>query len=386
MRIVPLLRPLLVALSLGAVLGAAPGCKKTPPIEAEVTTEGSVEIPEAIVEENDNGSVTWSIAPDGNVKGLLKTPDGKPITKNVTGELVWVGPSGETKVPVAVEPKTGYLIGTGPALQDDFTPINYKLNVENKPWGGTLHVPRGGTLELHNSAKASIGIVPEGKVGPNGGVIQVIGDDRVEVVAEKSTGQVRVYFLDPDYKVIKGPDRQVKIAIGGESPEIVVLEPEPKVGLFFVGRLKTKVDPVRVSVAVTHHDVSRAAIVGWAPTTHLVVGTRAPRVRLLVASGWAAPDVDVHVRAPSPVVVVHEEFDDDVRVDVRHRGHGHGHGHGHAVVGAGAGVSVGVGVHVAVPRPPPPPSLHVGVGVGVHAGAGVRAGAGAGVHAGGRRH
>jgi hypothetical protein len=367
MRIVPLLRPLLVAFSLGAVLGVAPGCKKTATTDAEVTAEGTLEIPEAIVEENDNGSVAWSVAPEGKVRAILKTPDGKPITKNVTGELVWVAPSGETKVPVTVEPKTGLVVATGPALQEDITPISYNLQVEGKPWGGTLHVPKGGTLELHSNAKAAVGVIPEGKVGPNGGVIQFIGEDRVEVVAEKTSGQVRVYFLDPEFKVIKGPKRKVKIAIAGETPEVIILEPEPKVGLYFVGKLKTRVDPVRVTVAVTHNDVSRVAIVGWAPTTHLIVGARAPRVRLLVASGWAAPDVDVHVRAPGPTVVVHT--DEDIMIKGPH-----GRARGHAV--AGAGVGVGVGVNVALPRPPPPPSLKVGVGV--HAGAGVQAGAGAG--------
>jgi hypothetical protein len=388
MRTAPLLRPVLAALCLGAVLVAAPACKKA---SSEVTVEAPapeavVDIPEAIIEENENGSVAWSVAPEGQVKAIVKSTDGKPITKNITGELLWKGPKGDEKIPVTVEEKTGFLIATGPRLDDDLTEIGYNLQVDSKPWGGTLHVPRGGTLELQESAKVSVA-VPEGKVGPNGGVIQFIGEDRVEVVADKGgSGQVRVYFLDPEFKVIKGPDRKVKIAIVGDSPEVVILEPEPAGGLFFVGRLRTKVDPVRVTVAVTNRTVTHAAIVGWAPRTRLVVGARAPRVRLMVASGWD-PDIDVRVRARGPTVVVHDDDDDRgrVRVKVTGRGHDHrDHDHGRVKVGGGAHVGVGVGVHVAVPRPPPPPSLHVGVGVGVHAGAGVKAGAGAraggGVH------
>jgi hypothetical protein len=379
MRTVPLLRPVLAALCLGAVLVAAPACKKASsevaPAPVDVAAEGVVDIPEAIVEENDNGSVAWSIASDGQLKAVVKSTDGKPITKNITGELLWKGPNGDEKIPVALD-KTGYVVASGPKLQDDLTEITYNLQVESKPWLGTLHVPRGGTLDLQESANVSV-TVPEGKVGPNGGVIQVVGEDRVEVVADKSTGQVRAYFLDPEFKVIKGPNRKVRIAIAGETPEVIILEPEPTVGLYFVGRARTRVDPVRLTVAVTNQNVTHTRIVGFRPHTRLVVGARAPRVKFLVASGWE-PDVDVRVRTRAPTVIVN---DHDDRVRVKLKGRGHHDGRVHAGAGAAVGVGVGVGVAVAVPRPPPPPSIRVGVGVGVHAGAGVQAGAGA--HAGG---
>lgn len=365
MRTVSFLRPVLAALSLGAVLVAAPACKKASsdvaPAPVPAADEGTADIPEAIVEENENGSVAWSIAPDGQLKAIVKSTAGKPITKNITGELVWKGPNGDQKIPVTIDAKTGYLVATGPQLTDDLTEINYNLVVENKPWVGTLHVPRGGTLELQESAKVAV-TVPAGKVGPNGGVVQVVGEDRVEVIADKNTGQVRAYFLDPEFKVIKPPNRKVKIAIAGETPEIVVLEPEPTAGLYFVGRARTRVDPVRLTVAVTNHEVVHTSIVGFVPHRILVVGPRAPRVRFLVASGWD-PEVDVRVRGRGPTVVVHEDPRPVIRVHERG-----------PHVAAGVGVGVGVGVHVAVPRPPPPPSIHVGasVGVGVRAGAGVR--------------
>lgn len=385
MRTVPLLRPMLAALCLGAVLVAAPACKKASsdvtPAPVPVAEEGLVDMPEAIVEENDNGSVAWSVASDGQLKAIVKSTAGKPITKNITGELLWKGPNGDEKIPITVD-KSGYVVATGPKLQDDLTEITYNLQVENKPWLGTLHVPRGGTLELSASANEGTNVavtVPAGKVGPNGGVVQVVGEDRVEVIADKNTGQVRAYFLDPEFKVIKGPNRKVRIAIAGETPEIIVLEPEPTVGLYFVGRARTRVDPLRLTVAVTNHEVTHTRIVGFQPHTRLVVGARAPRVKFLVASGWE-PDVDVRVHGRGPAVVVRDDDDHHHgRVDVRVRDHGpppH--------VRAGAGVSVGVGVAVAVPRPPPPPSLHVGVGVGVHAGAGVQAGGGVRVKGKGR--
>ncbi len=145
MRIVPILRPLVAALSLGAVLVAAPACKKAS-VDANATAEATVEsldsAPEAVIEENDNGSVTWVVTPEGEVKALLKTPDGKPITKNVKGELTWKTPNGDTKIPVKVDEKTGLLVAVGPKLEDDINPLVYTLDVEGKPWEARSSFPR----------------------------------------------------------------------------------------------------------------------------------------------------------------------------------------------------------------------------------------------------
>ncbi len=55
-----------------------------------------------------------------------------------------------------------------------------------------MHLPAGGTKELDENAKEATKIkIPVGQKGPNGGVLQVVGDDVVEVVAGKKNGAVR---------------------------------------------------------------------------------------------------------------------------------------------------------------------------------------------------
>lgn len=323
-------RPLLLALALATTLAAAPACNRS----ASPSAESIEKAPEAITEENDSGSITWSIGADGQVRALAKSTDGKPITGNISGQLTWKPSSGDQQTPLTLDEKSGLLVSSGPALTDDLTPVDYTITVDGKPWTGTLHLPRGGTKALADDGKeAAAAPIPDGKlapngVGPNGGVIQVVGKDRLEIVADKTSGQVRVYVLDPDFKVVPIGERKIRLATTGEASEIVVLEPEPG-GRFCTGRFAGKVDPVRVTVAVTIKEETHACIVGWAPGVHLVVGSRAPRVKILVAAGWVVPGVDVKVRAPvTGVVVVHD--DDDAKVDVKIKGgHGHGHGHGH---------------------------------------------------------
>jgi len=382
MRMVSLLRPLVAAFSVGALLVAAPACKKSTPAPTEkgevaasaesadttLSVEGVEKAPGAITEDNDFGSITYTVAPEGQIKAVVKTSDGKPITKGVTGEFAFKVDDKETKVPATVDEKTGVIVAAGPKLEADLTPISYNLQVQGKPWTGSVEVPVGGTIALNESAKfAAANPIPAGKVGPNGGVIQVVGPDRVEVVADKGgSGQVRVYFLDPEYRVIAPPrDRRVKIAVVAETPEVIVLDPpEAEADLYLVGSFRTRVDPVRLTVAVASPTVTHTAIVGYRPGVHLVVGARAPRVRVMTATGWG------------PAVYVH--------------GHGHGHGRGVVVVHDSPGVVVQRPA-VVVERPsvvvrapsvvvaPPVVGVGVGVGVGVHAGAGVGVGAGRGV-------
>jgi hypothetical protein len=314
MRVPSLLRSSLVALSLAA-LAAAPACSKK---GDTATAEGLDKSGEAITEENDAGSITWSVSPDGKVAAALKSTDGQPITKDVSGQLTWKASSGDAKVPASVDGKSGLVTASGPKLEDDLTEIDYAFTVAGKPWTGALHVPKGGTKALADDAKqAAASPVAADAKGPNGGVLQIVGKDRIEIVADKATGQVRVYVLDADLKPVDAGDRRIRLAFGGESPEIVVLVPDAK-GHYCTGKLSSKVDPVRITVSVTVKEETHTAIVGWAPGARLVVGARAPRVKILVAS-WDAPAVDVKVRGEGrgPGVVVRADDDDDAKVDVK---------------------------------------------------------------------
>ena len=328
MIVVKLVRPLLVTAVLGAALCVAPGCTKS---SDDPTSAAHVDqTTDAVTEENDSGSVTWSVAPSGQVTALVKSTDGKPLVKGVSGQLVWKGPAGATTVPLSADEKAGTLVASGPKLDDDLTEIAYSLSVDGKPWTGTLQIPRGGTQALADGAKeVAASPVPAGKTGPNGGVIQVVGKDRVEIVADKSSGQVRVYVLGPDFQVAPIGERRVRLGVGGEGSEIVILTPEPK-GLYFTGKLTAKTDPTRLTIVISEKDQAHACIVGWTPGLHLLVGARAPRVRILVATFGA--DVDIRVQAgqpqPSTVVILRGGDDDDDHDHGKHKGEGKHHGRG----------------------------------------------------------
>jgi hypothetical protein len=348
----PMLRALCLVAAACAASVALSACKDKAEVTAETpeataTVESIGDEDTIITEQHDNATIVWNVSEDGKVKALVKTPDGKPIDKDVSGTVTWKGSAPDSApvvLPLMFDAKAGMLVGTIPKLEGDMTELKYDLKVEGKPLVGALHLPPGGTKELVLHAKASADVnIPDGKVGPNGGVIQVVGPDRVEIVAEKATGRVRVYLLDADFNPVKIEEKTtIKLAIGGEAPETIVLVPDPG-GLYFSGKLRATVDPPRVTVAVARPSARvHVALVGYRPGVVLLVGARAPRVRILVAGGWNS---DVRVVAPG--VVIHDHDDDD-------------HGHGK------------VKIHIKGPRVPRPPSVRVQAGVQVKAGAGVK--------------
>ncbi|HEU4408147.1 MAG TPA: hypothetical protein VFS43_22990 [Polyangiaceae bacterium] len=285
------------ALALGACKGGA-----------EASAEASADAPldaDALVEDHDAGSIAWTVGADGAVKARVSGEGGKQIKENLSGTLAWKSPAANAKaevktVPLALDQKTGLLIAAGPRLDADLTEVGYTLNVNGKPWSGTLHLPAGGTAELVASARASAeaGASLQGKVGPHGGVIQIVGEDRLELVVDEASGEVRVYLLDPELKVVAVGERKVTLAVNAEAtaPEVVVLVPDAK-GLYLKGALKAAVDPVRVTIAVHLGGKARVALVGLAPNAHLAVGAKAPRLKIKVKGAFDAPDVDLRAKA-----------------------------------------------------------------------------------------
>ena len=271
----------------GIVLAAVTsGCSK------KLTAAAIESSPAAIVQKGHLGTSAWIVSPDGAVSATLKERDGSPVTQPVTGHLTFAGANGPTTTPVQYDPKTGVLSAAGPKLEADITPVSYALTVDGKPWNGAIDVPRGGTLDLVETGKLQAGLPPRA-LGPNGGVVQVVGPDRVELVANKRTGDVRAYVLDADDRPIDPGDRKITVALQGEVPEVVVLEPAPEAH-FVIGHLRTRVDPTRVTLAVNVRGATHAVLVGWSPGAVVVVGPEAPRVHLLAVDAWPGEVVELH--------------------------------------------------------------------------------------------
>ncbi len=266
-----------------------------------LTADAVEKSPGAIVQQGDLGTSTWVVGPDGAVSAVLKDSDGKPITKTVTGQVTFKNGDTPTSVPVQYDPKTGVLVAQGPKLDADITPFAYSLTVDGKPWNGTLDVPRDGTQDLVDTAKNQTNLPPN-TVGPNGGVVQMVGPDRVEVVANKSTGDVRAYVLDDNNKPIDPGDRKITLSLGGDQPEVIVLQPDPQLH-YVVGHMRTRVDPAHVTIAVADHGHTHACLVGWAPGAVVVVGPAAPHVHLLAVDAWPGEVVEIHGKHRGDVVV-----------------------------------------------------------------------------------
>jgi len=263
------------------------------------------------VEKHDNGTIHWDIDGSGVARAVVKTPDGD-VAKDAKGTVTFKTTSGEVKAELKPDPDTGELTAQGPKLVDDITEVRYNVSVAGKPLAGAMHVPQEGTASLVAEAEVSAKVkIPEGKKGPNGGVIQVVGDDVVEIVADKNTGETRVYVLDADFKAVPVGDRKVTLGFVSATPEVIVTTVGPG-GAYFVAKAKTKIDPIKVTVAVKVKARTRVVLVGYRPGAVIIVGAAAPRVAVFVA----AP---VWVVGPPTVVI---------GGPVIYWGHGHGWGHG----------------------------------------------------------
>ncbi|AGP33593.1 hypothetical protein [Sorangium cellulosum] len=331
---------------------AAPGCgKEEQPAEANATVEVTATAESAIgegayVEEHESGKAAFNVAADGNVKAVVSGPDGKPIREDVSGTLLWKDASGEKTLPLTLDAKTGLLVAAGPKLEADLTEIGYTLNVAGKPWNGTLHVPAGGTAELYANAKGSADLgLPEGKLGPHGGRIEIVGDDRLELLVDEATGDVRVYVLDADLKPIDIGERKVTLGVVAEAPQVVVLAPVAATagvaaGAYLTGKLALAADPLKVTVAVRNAGRSAVALCGYRAGAAFAVHARAPRVKVRVKTDWHA-----HAHA-------HAHADLKAKADLDPKVHVH--------TGAGAKAHAKANVNVKAPSVRvTPPSVNV---------------------------
>ncbi len=294
------------AMLIAATLATSTTCKRLPP---------TAEMKDALTEQNEDGSVSWDIGGDGKIRAVVKSPNGELVKKNATGALTIKGEDGTQTVALKQDPDTGLLLGQAAKLKGELTEVDYALTVGAKDWKGVLYLPEGGTAELGEGAKAASKVtVPEGKQGPHGGTIQVVGPDRIELVADPSSKEVRVYVLDGELKQVPVGARRVKLAVVDDRPEVIVLTPEPG-GTYLKGRVASEHDPIKITVSVTANDERHVALVGYHPGAVIVVGSRAPRIQVMVIGGFRGSDV----------VVVHDDDDHDhqkIHVKVKDKGRG----------------------------------------------------------------
>jgi len=254
---------------------------------------------DVLIETHEKASIAWSVTSDGAVSAQVKTPDGQPVTEKVEGTIRWKSATGEAKSASLVsDPKKGVLVAQGPRLEADLTELEYTVTKDGAPLTGTLHLPPGGTAAIVADAKvsASVTVAADAK-GPHGGVIQVVGDDRVEVVSEEGGEEVRVYVLNEKLEPVEVGDRTITIAVVSErGPEVVVLTPiEGKV--YFVGKWRVVGEPARVTVVVRRPGRVRVAIIGWRPGVVLIVGRSAPRIKVRVKA-WGGANVKIKEGGP----------------------------------------------------------------------------------------
>jgi hypothetical protein len=301
--------PRLVHLSIASlVLVLASGCgtKEAPAPVLAVETEATVDADlgaEPLVEQQDDGSVAWRIDPDGQVRAAASTTAGARIKQDLGGVLVYKIEGGEPRtVPLVMDAKAGVLVAAGPKLEADLTEVDYTITVSGKPWSGVIHVPVGGTAALVAGAKVTAEAkLPDQTVGPHGGTIQIVGDDRLEMVAEADTGRTRVFVLDVNLQPVTLETRTLRMGFVAERSELVTFVPAPS-GLYFVGRIGAAINPLQITVALGFGGVTHAAIWGFRPGIRLyspgatILIATAPRIQFRLAGGFDS-DVDVYGRA-----------------------------------------------------------------------------------------
>jgi hypothetical protein len=267
-----------VTLALGC--SALAGCHKQAAEPADPIPADS-----AVTEAGENGTVSWDVESDGKIRGTLKDKDGHPVTKDIIGTMIWPGEVADEERDIALD-ENGALVASGPPLADDLTEIDYALTVDGSPWNGTLHVPRGGTKAIDDDAKVAAQLtVPAGKLGPNGGTIQYIGGTPVEMVADSTSREMRLYVLDSNYNVIDPGERTFRLGYAADYSGMQVLVREPGAN-YYVGPWYAGYNPYRVTVAMGYGGEVHVGIVGWRWGESLRWGVYAP-IGFVGVRGWA---------------------------------------------------------------------------------------------------
>jgi hypothetical protein len=180
------------------MLALATGCNRNKDATADPS---AAEAQAGLVEERDDGKLEWIITPEGQVRVVVTPNEG--AAPSLAGALMLEGQS------YALAAKGTALEASIPKLTDDLTTIAYSIKVGDATWDGSLQVPPGGTKDLLEVPAVTL---PEDAKGPHGGVLDVVGDQRIELVTDEATGEVRVYFLDENLQPIPVGDAKAVAA------------------------------------------------------------------------------------------------------------------------------------------------------------------------------
>lgn len=237
-------------------LGAA-ACK-------EASAQELVRDEATLAERGAAGTLHWKVAEDGKVQLVVHDPAGKVLSQGVTGQLSFKS-DGASPPPLALHQneKSGVLQADGPDLAPTINEVNYALLINGKPETGVLHLPQHGTKGLVDASRAQAAAEEK---GPHGGVVQVVGKQRYELVADSESSAVRVY---PVSASAPRPKR-LELAVDGDGPDRVVLNWHDED--YYVAELRVRRAPRKLTLLVTdEHDDVHVVLVGHRPGVVVLV-------------------------------------------------------------------------------------------------------------------
>jgi hypothetical protein len=287
----------------------------------------------ALVEEHaDDVAITWVVTDKGLVRGKL-TRGGKLVEDDVKGALE-VEPDGGDKKTHELDFDDGILAADIGPLEAAVTEVRYAVKIADEVVRGALSLPSSGTAGLIENAEKTAALATA--TGPNGGALQRVGDDLVEVVGKKDNGEVRVYLLDDALKPVDPGARKIRLIAANDEGRAIHLK-RAEGELYFTGWVKLATHPVKLSVVIEHDHHTHVALCGHRPGHGVVVHDHHhahPFVAVFVVDVWVHDHHDHHDHhghhGPKHVVIDdHHDHDDHVKVHVKYKGKHKKHGHGH---------------------------------------------------------
>jgi hypothetical protein len=242
------------------------------------TAEDVIERESTLAAKTDVGTLYWDVESSGKADLVIKDSAGQIVKSGVTGQVAYE-PLGGVDPEVALEAKgdTGVWHADGPDLDDELTLLRYSLIVKGRPLTGSLHVPKAGTKGLVENAKLNVVAYVKGE---HGGAIQVVGEQRFEVVADADSSQTRVYLVGE----AKVRPKHVRLAIDADRPELVELTWDAQG--YYVAEISVERPRAVTLVVVDVDDDVHVALIGHRPG--VVVVANAPPV-FWVHRGWGPP-------------------------------------------------------------------------------------------------